>query len=317
VPLFDRQGRRIRLNPFGVAFLRRMERVFAELEDGRREVADLAGLEHGRVSLAATTLRLPQLFNGFLAAHPHVSFRLMQSSSLEMQRQLESGEVDLCIASPPLTRPRIRSVPMLTEELLLVVPVGHRLAGKDHIALREVAEEPFIAMKAGYGLRDIADECCRQAGFAPALACECDELAAIRGLVSAGLGVAFFPPSGGEPRRTPVWSGCTSRSQSVGAPSRSPGARTAICRWPRDDSASSCSTTLPSWPKPHRIRVYCKMLTTGSIEMCDKECASDLTGVGRADMLSAAPSPRTCYCHLVSTAWCGRSTRYASARPSA
>src|SRR5438309_3725141 len=62
VPLFDRQGRQIRLNQFGRTFLRRVERIFAELEDGRRELADLAGLEQGRVSLSMfSTPLLPDL----------------------------------------------------------------------------------------------------------------------------------------------------------------------------------------------------------------------------------------------------------------
>src|SRR5256886_1659607 len=52
VPLFDRLGRRIRLNLFGRAFLGRVERIFAELDQGQRELADLAGGEQGQVDLA-------------------------------------------------------------------------------------------------------------------------------------------------------------------------------------------------------------------------------------------------------------------------
>lgn len=50
VPLFDRQGRNIRLNAFGKAFLKRVERVFRELEDGKKEITDMNGLEQGRIS---------------------------------------------------------------------------------------------------------------------------------------------------------------------------------------------------------------------------------------------------------------------------
>src|SRR5258708_33114532 len=67
VPLFDRQGRRIQLNQFGKVFLKRVERVFVELDEGRREVADLAGLEHGLIALAvASTQPLPDLLSAFL-----------------------------------------------------------------------------------------------------------------------------------------------------------------------------------------------------------------------------------------------------------
>jgi len=194
VPLFDRQGRRIRLNPFGRAFLERVDRALAQLEDGRREVADLAGLEHGEVAFAATTLRwVPELLHAFLARHPHVRFRLIQAETAAMRQQLTRGESDLCLASLPLDGPGIQAVPVLTEEILLAVPATHRLAERGRIRLGEVADEPFISLKPGSDLRELTDQFCRQAGFAPRTVCEVDEPAVIRKLVRAGLGVAFLP----------------------------------------------------------------------------------------------------------------------------
>jgi DNA-binding transcriptional LysR family regulator len=55
VPLFDRHGRVIRLNQFGKAFLEHVETLFREFEEGQRKVQDIAGLEHGEISLGAAT----------------------------------------------------------------------------------------------------------------------------------------------------------------------------------------------------------------------------------------------------------------------
>jgi DNA-binding transcriptional LysR family regulator len=209
VPLFDRQGRRIRLNTFGQAFLERVEQALVQLEDGRREVADLAGLEHGEVAFAAATLRwVPDLLEAFLAQHPHVRFRLIQAEAAAMRGQLERGDCDLCLCSLPLDGPGIRAVPVLTDEILLAVPARHRLAGRGSIALDEVAGEAFISLRQGADLRTLTDQVCRQAGFTPQVVCEVDEPAAIRGLVRAGLGIAFLPAvswrSGGEPDPLPL-----------------------------------------------------------------------------------------------------------------
>ncbi|EST51510.1 LysR family transcriptional regulator [Brevibacillus panacihumi W25] len=54
VPLFDRHGKQIRLNRFGKIFLNRVDRVFAELEEGQYELADLTGLERGEADLIIT-----------------------------------------------------------------------------------------------------------------------------------------------------------------------------------------------------------------------------------------------------------------------
>jgi DNA-binding transcriptional LysR family regulator len=193
VPLFDRQGRRIRLNQFGSTFLKRVERAFLELDEGKREVADLAGLEQGLIALAvASTQPLPDLLSSFLARHPHVRFRLFQQHSLTaVVQQLERGDIDLCISSPPIDRPGITWVPLMTEEIFLLVPAGHSLAQRGSIRLSEAANEPFISLKPGYGLRDLMDEICKHAGFIPTVAFEGDETATVRGLVTAGLGVTF------------------------------------------------------------------------------------------------------------------------------
>jgi DNA-binding transcriptional LysR family regulator len=196
VPLFERRGRRVALNACGRAFLRHVERVFMAMEDGRQELADLAGLTRGLVTVAATTLRLlPDLLSAFRDRHPGVNFRLSQASTAEMQAGLISGEIDLCLASAPIVGPAIRSAVLFTEEILLAVPPQHRLAGRERIPLVEAAAEPFISAKRGYWSRDLTDDACRQVGFLPDIICEGDEPGALRSLVAAGLGVAFLPMS--------------------------------------------------------------------------------------------------------------------------
>ena len=196
VPLFDRRGRRIALNTCGRAFLPHVERVFMAIEDGRQELADLAGLARGTVTVVATTLHaLADLLSAFRDRYPEVNFRLSQASTAEMQAWLISGEIDFCLGSAPIAGPALRSVALLTEEILLAVPPRHRLAGRGCIPLGEVAAEPFISAKRGYWSRDVTDEACRQAGFIPNIICEGDEPGALRSLVAAGLGVAFLPTS--------------------------------------------------------------------------------------------------------------------------
>lgn len=46
VPLFDRTGRKLRLNEFGSRFLHRAERALFELEQGKQELSDLSSPEH-------------------------------------------------------------------------------------------------------------------------------------------------------------------------------------------------------------------------------------------------------------------------------
>ncbi|MEJ8545066.1 LysR family transcriptional regulator [Brevibacillus borstelensis] len=192
VPLFDRQGRQIRLNMYGAAFLKKVETALTALEEGCREVADMAGLERGSIFIATPTLhRLSEPLSAFLALHPTVNFRITQASLEEMSRLMENGDVDFCFTAVPIDVPCIQRLPVLKEDVFLAVPPGHRFAAKRSIPLREVAHDPFVGYKEGYPFRKMNDEFCLQAGFKPNVVCEVDEPSAISSLVQAGLGVAF------------------------------------------------------------------------------------------------------------------------------
>ena len=197
VPLFERQGRRVRLTRYGRAFLPYVERALQAIEAGKRELSDLAGPEHGVVALAfLKTLGarvLPDALSAFREQRPDVRFQLTQSHTTALRDLLIEGAVDLSLFSPPEERPGMRWEPVLTEEIYVVAALDHRLAQRETIALAELADEPLILLKPGYGMRSITDALCRQAGFTPRIAFEGEDAATVTGLATAGLGVGFIP----------------------------------------------------------------------------------------------------------------------------
>lgn len=194
VPLFDRQGRRVRLNRFGAAFLRRVDSVLSELDDGRRELADSVGLEYGTVAVAAETLlSMPDLLAGFQAEHPGVGVRLYQSTAPRMAELLARRQVDLCLASQEVVGHRLRTVEVLSEEVLLGVPCAHPLATQRCVPVEALADQPVITTRPGYWHRELTDRLFAAAGLVPRIVMEGDELGAIQPLISAGLGVGLIP----------------------------------------------------------------------------------------------------------------------------
>ncbi|MFB5677035.1 LysR family transcriptional regulator [Paenibacillus terreus] len=194
VPLFDRQGRQIRLNKYGEAFLEKVEPALKLLEEGQREVKDMAGLERGTISIDTTFLPLfSDTMNMFRSKFPDVHFRISQVSTMEKrERLLEAGEIDFSISCNPIKRSGIYNMPILTEEIVLTVPITHRFANRQSIKLSEVANEPFIHFKKGHSFREDTDEICRKAGFAPNIICETDDSKTIIELVRKEIGVAFW-----------------------------------------------------------------------------------------------------------------------------
>ncbi len=199
VELLARQGRTVRLTRAGGLLLASVERALAELERGAEAARAEADPATGRVAFGFLHTMgsdaVPALLRGFRSVRPQVRFQLVQDYTAAMLERLRAGELDLCLVSPMPDAPDLTARPLDEQRLPLVVPADHRLAGRRRIRLAEVAQEPFVAVERGYGLRSITDGFCAEAGFAPRIAFEGEEAETLRGLVAAGLGVALLPPA--------------------------------------------------------------------------------------------------------------------------
>ncbi|MDB5697835.1 MAG: gltC 1 [Alphaproteobacteria bacterium] len=197
VQLFDRAGRGIRLNASGKILLRRIERAAAEFDDARRELEEHTSTLRRTISIGYLATfgvwLVPELVKRIRLLHPAVRFKLLESPSPVLRDLLIAGEIDLCLSSPQFIDPLIEWRPLFREDLFALVPPDHRLAGRQSIDLVELADEPFVALKAGHGLRQTIEMLCHQAGFSPRIEFEGYEVATLRGLVGAGLGVTLAP----------------------------------------------------------------------------------------------------------------------------
>jgi DNA-binding transcriptional LysR family regulator len=197
VPLFDRVGRRVVLSRYGALFAEHARRLVAEQDAAVRSLAAASDPSRGEVTLAFLHTQgaalVPDLVRRYRGVQPHVRFRLMQASSAGIAAAVLDGTADLGIVSPRPDDAALAWHPLVEERLGLAVPPDHRLAQRRRVRLAEVADEPFILMREGYGLRTIADELLAQAGVRPVIAFEGEEAVTVRGLVVAGLGVAILP----------------------------------------------------------------------------------------------------------------------------
>ncbi|MBT2697640.1 LysR family transcriptional regulator [Bacillus sp. ISL-40] len=194
VPLFDRKNRQLRLNDYGKLFLDRVNRIFLELNEGKREIAERAHQRQTQITLAVSIPRvLPELLSSFLKLFPEIKFQQVLESTSSMKSRLEKAEIDFGISSVPIEGTDIIWEPLMTEEIYLIVPPEHRLSRREEIFLNEVKDEPIIGMNTGFGFRNLTDEFCRKAGFVPNIAFEGDEPGVIGELVKQGLGIAFIP----------------------------------------------------------------------------------------------------------------------------
>ncbi len=195
--LFERCGKKIRLNSCGAMFLEHVERAMLEIEQGREKVRQYIDPAEGTVALAFLhslgTNFVPGLVGRFRKLQPKVRFKLYQNGTASLRVQLLSGEIDLCLCSKLRDEAALCWQPLFREELFLAVPEAHRLAKRRSIGLAEIASEALISFKEHYGLRMLADEFFAAAGVKPEITFEGEEIMTVAGLVETGLGVALIP----------------------------------------------------------------------------------------------------------------------------
>ncbi|WP_202081294.1 LysR family transcriptional regulator [Caldalkalibacillus salinus] len=197
VPLFNREERRIQLNRYGEAFLAKVNIALNALEEGRREIDDMAGLNQGKIALDTTFIpHFPNVINQFTEQYPNVSFDISHAPSQEIKEALlVKGEIDFCITCHPIEYKGFQNVPIQKEKIVLAVPRTHPFAETSHIELGAASSEPFIGFRKGRQFRQMTDDLCLEAGFEANIVCETDEPQIINDLVASRLGIALLPQS--------------------------------------------------------------------------------------------------------------------------
>ena len=101
--LLDRGRHGAKVTEAGRALLPHARAALAALEEGRRSVREVEGLEVGEVRIGAgatvTTYLLPKILSRFRKQHRGIKFRLREGYALDINAEVEAGNLDLGIVS--------------------------------------------------------------------------------------------------------------------------------------------------------------------------------------------------------------------------
>ncbi len=202
--LVERTTRHVAMTDAGELLVGRARRILAEVDGAQAEMQRLAGVQTGHVSVGTMHTMGPIDVSVALAIfhqrHPGVELTVREQSSEELAEMLRIDEIDLAFLS---VTERIESHELglhqlVSEELVVVAPLDHRLASRRRVRMRELAEERFISYREGARLRELLVAAGHQAGFEPQVKLESNESQRIRRLVARGMGLAILPRSDAE-----------------------------------------------------------------------------------------------------------------------
>jgi LysR family transcriptional regulator for metE and metH len=194
LPLVERLADKTTPTEAGEIMLRTAHRIEALLAECGGEIAQLKGIEGGRVAVGVVSTAkyfAPKALAAFRQQHPGVDVRLSVGNRQETIRALRDLELDLVVMGRPPENFDVEAAVLGDHPHIIVAPAGHPLAGAK-LTIADLAKETFFVREPGSGTRLLMERLFEQADFDPVVGMEIGSNETIKQAVIAGLGIAFI-----------------------------------------------------------------------------------------------------------------------------
>ncbi len=186
-----------RLTEEGEIVVARARRIQAEL-DGL--TADVMALRHDvigdvKVGVIGTVARwlVPPLHTAMRETHPHVRMIVVDASTTSLAPQLVGGSLSLAVVNLPLDDPDTTVRELFEEDMVAVVPEGHKLFVHDVLEMRHLHNVPLLLPPSGTSYRHELDEAADVYDVSLVPQAEIDGVRLITSMAFDGVGVAIVP----------------------------------------------------------------------------------------------------------------------------
>ncbi|MBX9926342.1 MAG: LysR family transcriptional regulator [Hyphomicrobiaceae bacterium] len=196
--LLERTTRAVSLTRAGLGFLEDAQLILSRIDTAAQSARDQS-------TKITTTLRigaidagmggvLPAAVARLRTAHPDCDVRIIEAMTLPQIHMLRTGRLDIALVRM-IEDSEFPFEPLRQEQLVVVVPDGHRLARKRQLTVRDARDEPFIipSRRVRPYAYDLVMAYFAAADCVPRIALETTEKPAILAMVASGIGIAFVP----------------------------------------------------------------------------------------------------------------------------
>jgi aminoethylphosphonate catabolism LysR family transcriptional regulator len=190
VDLFDRRGRGVRMTPTGQSLFALTTRLVAAEDEARALLTGGRALTRGHLRVSAdSAYHVMPILAELKRLHPGLTFTLKIDNSAVVLDQLTEHGADVAVMAKMTSDPRIYSMKLREDRLIVFVPQGHAWARRRHIRLTELAGRDIVVRERGSITREVFEARLAQAGVVSGSLIEVQTREAVREAVAAGFGV--------------------------------------------------------------------------------------------------------------------------------
>ncbi|GAA1378969.1 LysR family transcriptional regulator [Pseudonocardia kongjuensis] len=197
--LFERTTRRLEPTPAGRAVVDAARRALHAVQTELRHVEGFLDGRAGTVRIATlpslAAILLPGVLSAFRRDRPEVRPELSDALADDVLDQVRSGRADLAVTvAPDGAGPSGLAVaPVASDRFCALLPPEHPLASRTGLRWADLSGEPFVDFDPTTSIRQHVDRAVADAGALPDRRLVARNIAAVAGLVAAGLGVTAVP----------------------------------------------------------------------------------------------------------------------------
>jgi DNA-binding transcriptional LysR family regulator len=197
--LFDRLSRETVPTRAGELLYGYARQMLALRTEARQALDQFLGQVTGTLLVGASTIPgeyvLPAVIGRFRERHPRVSITLQISDTRGIVQAVLDGQVDVGVVGADPANRGLEARPLMPDELVLVVPPGHRWSGRRETTLDELKTEPLIVREPGSGSRHALETALEAGGRSLGemqVIAEMGSTSAIKQAIKAGVGLSVM-----------------------------------------------------------------------------------------------------------------------------
>lgn len=170
VPLFEREGRRMKLTPFGRAFAEYVNRGLREIDKGVELAQEYNGKLGGSIRIGAIyTVQgdyLPMLIRDYRVQYGlNVKFDLFQGFSGPLVDSLEHDEYDVVFAARVANKPNLCFEHVVSHQLVAFVSKSNPLASRQSLSLADLRGRLVYTYRRGTPIGENVNEVLEEVGI--------------------------------------------------------------------------------------------------------------------------------------------------------
>ncbi|OWR27696.1 LysR family transcriptional regulator [Saccharibacillus sp. O23] len=198
VELFRKQARTLRPTGAAEELLPYARRIVTLMDEASRQMRSRSGLEKARLRLGASytpaTYFMPPYLAEFRRQNPDIELQLTVKQAGGTLAMLRGYEIDAAVVSLPDGEEKgLTIVPLIEDELQLVMNPGHPLVRENDLSAERLARETFLLHEPGSTSRRLTEDWADAIGLTFSSAMELGAIETIKETLRCNDSVAVLP----------------------------------------------------------------------------------------------------------------------------